>query len=124
MRTNGLCRNVHEGSPGDKHSTRVKVESGGNWQIQQDVESGWPRFTGWLELALAGEAIPAGVPNGAMRLPPPGPSKSDLSLKTPVSATGVSDRWTKPREPTRLFASAQRLESAAAVRANGSVNWL
>jgi len=61
---------------------------------------------------------------GAMRLPPPGPSKYDLSLKKPVSATGVSDLWTKPREPTRRFASAQRLESAAAVTANGSVNWL
>ena len=61
---------------------------------------------------------------GAMRLPPLGPSKYDLSLKKPVSATGVSDLWTKPREPTRRFASAQRLESAAAVRANGSVNWL
>ena len=60
MRTNRLCRNGHEGSPGDKHSTRVKVESGGNWQIQQDVERGWPRFTGWLELALAGEAIQLG----------------------------------------------------------------
>ena len=119
-----MCRNVHEGSPGDKHSTRVQVESGGNLENPTGCGEGVPRFTGWLELALAGEAIPVGVPDGAMRLPPPGLSKSDLGLKTPVSATGVTDRWTKPREPTSRFASAQRLESAAAVTANGSVNWL
>src|SRR5271166_2346548 len=40
MRTNGLCRSVHEGSPGDKHSTRVKVESGGNLANPTGCEEG------------------------------------------------------------------------------------
>src|ERR1700733_212617 len=98
MRTNGSCRSVHEGSPGDKHSTRVKVESGGNLANPTGCEEGWPRLTGWLELglglALAGEAIPAGgrARMGQCAYRRRAPRSATLALRNrcppPVSVTG------------------------------------